>query len=77
MMAAQSTHDTLCGSIFLEPTQAHDDRGRVALMFLCRQAVTQDTLIGVVLSLAEVKEMVNEMLQQNRDYPPQFEHFGV
>jgi len=30
-----------------------------------------------VLSLAEIKAMANEMLQQNRDYLPQFEHFEV
>ena len=33
-----------------------------------------DPLTAAVLSLAEIKEMVNEMLQQNRDYLPQFEH---
>jgi hypothetical protein len=32
-------------------------------------------LTAAVLSLAETKAMVNEMLQQNRDYLPQFEHF--
>jgi hypothetical protein len=30
-----------------------------------------------MLSLAEIKEMVNEMLQQNRDYLPQFKHLEV
>jgi hypothetical protein len=28
-----------------------------------------------VLSLAEIKTTVNEMLQQNRKYLPQFRHF--
>jgi alpha-galactosidase/6-phospho-beta-glucosidase family protein len=30
-----------------------------------------------MLSLAEIKQMVNEMLAQNRDYLPTFEHFEV
>jgi len=41
------------------------------------QAVAHDPLTAAVLSLAEIKEMVNEMLRQNRDYLPQFEHFEV
>ncbi|NLE44499.1 MAG: alpha-galactosidase [Chloroflexi bacterium] len=39
------------------------------------QAVAYDPLTAAVLSLAEIKEMVNEMLEQNRDYLPQFKHF--
>ena len=39
------------------------------------QAIAYDPLTAAVLSLAEIKAMVNEMLQQNRDYLPQFEHF--
>jgi alpha-galactosidase len=39
------------------------------------QAIAYDPLSAAVLSLAEIKEMVNEMLEQNRDYLPQFEHF--
>ena len=39
------------------------------------QAICYDPLTAAVLSLAEIKKMVNEMLQQNRDYLPQFEHF--
>ncbi|MBN1581055.1 MAG: alpha-galactosidase [Anaerolineae bacterium] len=39
------------------------------------QALCYDPLTAAVLSLAEIKEMVNEMLAQNRDYLPQFEHF--
>jgi hypothetical protein len=31
-------------------------------------------LPATALSLFEIKAMVNEMLQQNRDYLPQFEH---
>jgi alpha-galactosidase len=36
-----------------------------------------DPLSASVLSLAEIKEMVNEMLRQNQDHLPQFEHFVV
>ena len=39
------------------------------------QAIAFDPLTAAMLSLAEIKEMVNEMLQQNRDYLPQFKHF--
>ena len=39
------------------------------------QAIAYDPLTAAVLSLAEIRAMVNEMLQQNRDYLPQFEHF--
>jgi alpha-galactosidase len=38
------------------------------------QAIAYDPLSAAVLSLAEIKAMVNEMLAQNRDYLPQFEH---
>lgn len=41
------------------------------------QAIAHDPLTAAVLSLAEIQEMVNEMLRQNRDYLPQFEHFEV
>ncbi len=37
--------------------------------------IAYDRLTAAVLSLAEIKVMVNEMLQQNRDHLPQFEHF--
>ncbi|MFN2232504.1 MAG: alpha-glucosidase/alpha-galactosidase, partial [Anaerolineae bacterium] len=39
------------------------------------QALAYDPLSAAVLSLAEIKSMVNEMLEQNRDYLPQFKHF--
>ena len=42
---------------------------------LIYQAVANSPLTAAVLSLAEIKEMVNEMLEQNRDYLPQFTHF--
>jgi alpha-galactosidase len=41
------------------------------------QAIAHDPLTAAVLSLAEIKEMVSEMLQQNRDYLPQFKHLTV
>jgi len=39
------------------------------------QAVAYDPLTAAVLSLAEIRAMVNEMLQQNRNHLPQFKHF--
>jgi len=41
------------------------------------QSIAYDPLTASVLSLAEIKDMVNEMLLQNKDYLPQFEHFKV
>jgi alpha-galactosidase len=41
------------------------------------QAIAHDPLTAAVLSLAEIRDMVNEMLRQNRDYLPQFSHFEV
>ena len=41
------------------------------------QAIAHDPLTAAMLSLAEIKEMVNEMFQQNRDYLPQFKHLDV
>ncbi len=40
-------------------------------------AIAYDPLTAAVLSLAEIKDMVNEMFQQNKDYLPQFKHFSV
>ena len=42
---------------------------------LVYQAIANDPLTAAVLSLAEIKEMVDKMLEQNRDYLPQFKHF--
>jgi alpha-galactosidase len=39
------------------------------------QAIAYDPLTAAVLSLAEIRQMVNEMFQQNRNYLPQFKHF--
>ena len=41
------------------------------------QAICYDPLTASVLSLAEIKTMVNEMLAQNREYLTTFEHFNV
>jgi alpha-galactosidase len=41
------------------------------------QAIAYDPLTAAVLSLAEIKTMVDEMFQKNRDYLPQFDHVEV
>jgi alpha-galactosidase len=41
------------------------------------QAIAHDPLTAAVLSLAEIEQMVNEMLEQNRAFLPQFRHFTV
>ncbi len=41
------------------------------------QAIAYDPLTAAVLSLAEIKAMVNELFEQHRDYLPQFKHFQV
>jgi len=38
-------------------------------------AICFDPLTSSVLSLAEIKSMVDEMFEKNRDYLPQFKHF--
>ena len=40
-------------------------------------AIMADPLTAAVLSLDEIKTMVNEMFEFNRPYLPQFEHFSV
>jgi alpha-galactosidase len=40
-------------------------------------ACCYEPLAASVLSLAEIRAMVNEMLEQNRAYLPQFKHFKV
>ena len=42
---------------------------------LVYQAIASDPLTAAMLSLAEIKEMVNAMLTQNKPYLPQFKHF--
>ena len=44
---------------------------------LVYQSVMLDPLTGAVLSLGEIRDMVNDMLAQNRDYLPQFRSFRV
>ncbi len=39
------------------------------------QAIAHDPLTASVLSLAEIKDMVNQMFEQNKAYLPQFKHF--
>jgi alpha-galactosidase len=41
------------------------------------QAVAYDPLSASVLSLAEIRQMVNQMLEQNRPYLSQFKHFTM
>jgi alpha-galactosidase len=40
-------------------------------------AIAHDPLTAAVLSLAEIKAMVNEMFVQNKPRLPQFKHFKV
>jgi alpha-galactosidase len=42
---------------------------------LVYQAIAHDPLTAAVLSLAEIKEMVNCMLEKNQEYLPTFRHF--
>jgi alpha-galactosidase len=44
---------------------------------LVYQAILHDPLSAAVLSMAEIKEMVNCMFEQNKDYLPQFTHLQV
>ncbi len=44
---------------------------------LVYQAICHDPLTASVLSLQEIKEMVNRMLTQNADYLPTFKHFAA
>jgi alpha-galactosidase len=44
---------------------------------LVYQACCYDPASAAVLSLAEIKNMTNEMLAQNKDYLPQFKHLSA
>ena len=44
---------------------------------LVYQAIAHDPLTAAVLSLAEIKEMVNCMFEKNQGYLPAFRHFRV
>ena len=41
------------------------------------QAVAYDPLTSAVLSLTEIRQMVNQMFEQNEDYLPQFTHLSA
>jgi alpha-galactosidase len=41
------------------------------------RAICHDPLTAAVLSLAEIKQMTNDMFAKNRDYLPQFQHHKV
>jgi len=41
------------------------------------QAIAYDPLTASVLSLAEIKKMVSEMLRKNKKYLPQFKNIGI
>ncbi len=42
---------------------------------LIYQAIAHDPLTASMLSLAEIKQMVNQMFAKNREYLPTFKHF--
>jgi alpha-galactosidase len=44
---------------------------------LVYQAICYDPLTAAVLSLAEIRKMVAEMLKKNRPYLPQFKRIGI
>ena len=44
---------------------------------LAFQAIAYDPLTAAVLSLAEIKAMVQAMFEKNRDYLPQFTNISV
>ncbi|MDZ4719651.1 MAG: alpha-galactosidase [Roseiflexaceae bacterium] len=44
---------------------------------LIYQAIAHDPLTATVLSLAETKQMVNELFAANREYLPTFQHYTV
>jgi alpha-galactosidase len=41
------------------------------------RAIAHDPLTAAVLSLAEIKQMVNELFEQHKDYLPQFKKHKV
>jgi len=41
------------------------------------RAIAHDPLTSAVLSLAEIREMTNELFSQHKDYLPQFKHHAV
>lgn len=59
-----------CETMAVEGALAGDPR-------LIYQAIASDPLTAAVLSLAEIREMVNAMFKRNRDHLPQFKRFKV
>jgi len=41
------------------------------------RAIAHDPLTAAMLSLTEIKQMVNELFAQHKDYLPEFKHFKV
>jgi alpha-galactosidase len=41
------------------------------------RAICHDPLTSAVLSLAEIRQMTNELFAQHKDYLPQFKHHAV
>jgi alpha-galactosidase len=39
------------------------------------RAICHDPLTASVLSLAEIRDMTNELFAQHKDYLPQFKHY--
>jgi len=66
--AALNNLSVACEEMAVEACLAGDPTG----VF---QSVAYSPLTASMLSLAEIKKMVNEMLEQNRDYLPTFKHF--
>jgi alpha-galactosidase len=44
---------------------------------LVYQAICSDPLTAAVLSLAEIQDMTQKMLNQNKDYLPQFKSLAI
>jgi alpha-galactosidase len=44
---------------------------------LIYRAICHDPLTASVLSLAEIKDMVNDLFAQHQDYLPQFKHHSA
>jgi len=68
--AALNNLSVACEEMAVEACLAGDPTG----VF---HAVAYSPLTASMLSLAEIKQMVNEMLEQNRDNLPTFKHFKV
>ncbi|MFN2202075.1 MAG: alpha-galactosidase [Caldilineaceae bacterium] len=67
-VAVLTNHTSMTEEMAVEGTLTGNPR-------LIYQAIAYDPLTASVLSLAEIKTMVNEMFAQNKDYLPTFSHF--